>query len=84
VAADPGPRYAVHTPGDTLTLREQPSSTSRELGHLEHGRVLHVRSTAYRQNGDSIVGIPWASVDLEGDLEHSGFVHTGHLRALGQ
>jgi N-acetylmuramoyl-L-alanine amidase len=83
-AADPGPRFAVHAPGETLTLRQAPSRDSRDLGQLEHGRVVHVRSTAYRQRGSEIVGIPWASVDLEGDLEHSGFLHTGHLRALGQ
>lgn len=83
VAADPGPRYAVHTPGDTLGLRQEPSRGSRELGQLQHGRVVHLRSTAYRQNDGTIVGIPWASVDLDGDLEHSGFVNTGHLRPLG-
>jgi N-acetylmuramoyl-L-alanine amidase len=81
--ADPGPRYAVNTPGDTLALRQEPSSGSRELDRLPHGRIVHLRSTAYRQRGKNIESIPWASVDLRGDLEHSGFVHTGNLRPAG-
>ncbi len=80
--SDPGPRYAVHSPGGTLTLREEPSSKSRALERLDHGRVVHLRSTAYKQQGATAVSIPWASVDVGGKLEHSGFVHTGYLRPV--
>ncbi len=79
---DAGPRYAVHTPGSTLTLREEPSAKSRGLDRLEHGRVVHLRSTAYHQKGGTAVGIPWASVTVGGGVEHSGFVHTGYLRPV--
>ncbi|HEX8319716.1 N-acetylmuramoyl-L-alanine amidase [Longimicrobium sp.] len=78
---DVGPRMSVNTPGDTLGLRAAPLAEAPKIGDLAHGRSLFLRSEAYTYiTPKTAVKNGWASVDLDGDLDHDGFVNTRYLQ----
>ncbi len=78
--SDKGPRRRVNTPGDTLSLRAAPVAQAAKIADLPDGRLLHLRSNAYTYvDADTAVESGWASVNLDGDLKHDGFVKTAFL-----
>lgn len=77
---NPGPRYRVNTPGDTLSLRAAPVQNAAKMKDLPDGTRLHLRSRAYTYVSSSkAVESGWASVDLDGNLDHDGFVFAKYL-----
>ena len=78
--ADPGPRMRVDTPGDTLSLRDAPVAEANKIGELEHGRIIHLRARAYTYiSATKTAESGWASIDMDGDLDHDGFVSGKYL-----
>ncbi len=78
----------LKTPGDTLSIRQEPSGSSKKLGALDIGDEVHIRSIVYGGPSRSISGgtskkkrwlTTWASVDVDGTGTHAGFVHMGGL-----
>lgn len=78
--ADKGPRLRVDTPGTTLTLRRAPVLEGAAIMKLPHGQLVRLRSRAYTYvSPTKAVESGWASVDLDEDLKHDGFVRAKHL-----
>jgi N-acetylmuramoyl-L-alanine amidase len=77
---DEGPRFRVNTPGDTLTLRRAPVAEAAEIRQLPHGQVVALRSRAYKFVSPKKAELSgWASVDVDDDLKHDGFVNASFL-----
>lgn len=81
-------KVRLKTPGDTLSIRQEPNGDSKKLGALNIGDELHIRSIVYGGPKKSISGgtnkkkrwlTTWASVDVDGTDTHAGFVHMGGL-----
>lgn len=77
---DKGPRFRVNTPGDTLSLRRAPVAEATLIQPLPHGSLVRLRSRAYRfVSPDQTELSGWASVDVDDDLKHDGFVRASFL-----
>lgn len=77
---DRGPRFRVNTPGDTLTLRRAPVADASAILLLSDGQDVRLRSRAYRYvSPTQAVESGWASVDMDEDLRHDGFVNAKFL-----
>ncbi len=75
-----GPRFRVESPDGVLSLRAAPVKEAAEITELADGKTLYLRSKAYKYvTSTEAVESGWASVDLDGDLDHDGFVFAKHL-----
>jgi N-acetylmuramoyl-L-alanine amidase len=77
---DKGIRLRVNTPGDTLSLRRAPVLEATAIQQLTHNQVVALRSRAYKfVSPTEAVLSGWASVDVDDDLKHDGFVKASLL-----
>ncbi|AVL52889.1 N-acetylmuramoyl-L-alanine amidase [Roseobacter denitrificans] len=85
---DLGLEAAVNSPDGTLNMRDRPAYLGgRVVKVLSQGDKVHIRSVAYssgrssaaliNSSGRALTG--WASVDVQGDNKHHGFVYMGYL-----
>jgi len=75
-------KFAVVTPGDTLSLRKSYSSTSDKIGEFADGEELYVHSFAYRRYNGRNVKTKWCAVSKNG-FDRLGFVSSHYLEAVG-
>lgn len=82
--SDRGPRMRVESPDGLLSLRAAPVKKADEIESLPNGKALYLRSKAYTYvTPTEAVESGWASVDLDGDLDHDGFVFAKYLEPVG-
>lgn len=80
---DKGELHQVVTkPNDPLSLRRGPGSRFGKIGSLDNGTKVYVRSYAYRRRDNRTQQSDWASVSLNDDLKHDGFVYSAYLEYI--
>jgi N-acetylmuramoyl-L-alanine amidase len=83
-----GFRTTVASSDGALNLRQEPNAESKILGSLSNGSAIHIRSVVYGSRSQCIQPSSpkrkryltrWASVDIDGSNNHSGFVNMKEL-----
>ena len=77
---DTGSIYEVKSP--TLNMRRGPASTFELIGELEQSQRVFVRSFCYRVVNRIPKKTEWASISVNENLTHDGFVHTDFLQRV--
>ena len=77
---DTGSIYEVKSP--TLNMRRGPASTFELIGELEQSQRVFVRSVRYRVVDDRAKKTKWASISVNENLTHDGFVHIDFLQRV--
>jgi N-acetylmuramoyl-L-alanine amidase len=76
----------ARSPDNELNVRDRPGTDGRVVKVLRNGDIVHIRSITYTSASRGIVRprsgralTAWASVDLDGNNTHGGFVYTKFL-----
>ncbi len=79
---DTGSIYEVKSPTGKLNMRRGPASTFKLIGELEQSQRVFVRSFCYRFVNRRAEKTEWASISVNENLTHDGFVHTRLLQRV--